>query len=121
VPDGSCDITAHVALDACAEAGRTALQGRAGPARRAPRLLTQREALHALGVDGARPPLSLAASDPAGYVRALAAAGEAAELTARDGLGAFGWLVQPVAMPYPAGFGPLPPERPPVPPGEQTS
>ena len=23
VPDGSCDITAHVALDACADGGRT--------------------------------------------------------------------------------------------------
>ncbi|MGW1072513.1 SAM-dependent methyltransferase [Streptomyces sp. NPDC002537] len=82
VPDGSCDITAHVALDACAGPGSS--------------LLTQREALHALGVDGRRPPLSLASSDPAGYVRALGAAGEAAELTAPAGLGGFGWLVQPV-------------------------
>lgn len=82
VPDGSCDITAHVALDACAGPGAA--------------LLTQRVALRALGVDGTRPPLSLASSDPAGYVRALGAAGEAAELTAPAGLGGFGWLVQPV-------------------------
>ncbi|MEV8478824.1 SAM-dependent methyltransferase [Streptomyces sp. NPDC051173] len=82
VPDGSCDITAHVALDACAGPGSS--------------LLTQREALRALGVDGGRPPLSLASSDPAGYVRALGAAGEAAELLAPAGLGGFGWLVQPV-------------------------
>ncbi|MGW6855466.1 SAM-dependent methyltransferase [Streptomyces xanthophaeus] len=88
VPDGSCDVTAHVALDACAGPGAT--------------LLTQREALGALGVSGARPPLALAGTDPAGYVRALAAAGEAAELTARGGLGAFGWLVQPVGTaPWP--------------------
>ncbi|MFI9063138.1 SAM-dependent methyltransferase [Streptomyces sp. NPDC053429] len=84
VPDGSCDITAHVALDACAGPGAA--------------LLTQREALAALGVSGARPPLTLATTDPAGYVRALASAGEAAELTARGGLGDFGWLVQPVGL-----------------------
>ncbi|MFD8414458.1 SAM-dependent methyltransferase [Streptomyces sp. NPDC059650] len=84
VPDGSCDVTAHVALDACAGPGAV--------------LLTQREALAALGVSGARPPLALASSDPVGYVRALAAAGEAAELTARGGLGDFGWLVQPVGV-----------------------
>ncbi|MET9683147.1 SAM-dependent methyltransferase [Streptomyces coeruleorubidus] len=85
VPDGSCDITAHVALDACALPGG--------------RLLPQREALRALGVTGARPPLTLASSDPAAYVRALAGAGEAAELTAAGGLGDFGWLVQPVGIP----------------------
>ncbi|MGW2225121.1 SAM-dependent methyltransferase [Streptomyces formicae] len=88
VPDGSCDITAHVALDACA------LDGAA--------LLTQRAALGALGVSGARPPLSLASSDPTAYVRALTRAGEAAELTASGGLGDFGWLVQPVGVPLDA-------------------
>ncbi|MFI5984364.1 SAM-dependent methyltransferase [Streptomyces sp. NPDC051555] len=91
VPDGSADVTAHVALDACAGSGAV--------------LLTQREALAALGVSGARPPLALAGTDPAGYVRGLAAAGEAAELTARGGLGDFGWLIQPVGLPAwpPAG------------------
>ncbi|WP_327305292.1 SAM-dependent methyltransferase [Streptomyces sp. NBC_01298] len=88
VPDGSCDVTAHVALDACAGPGAA--------------LLTQRDALAALGVSGARPPLTLASTDPAAYVRALSLAGEAAELTARGGLGDFGWLVQPV------GVGPWP-------------
>ncbi|MET9764731.1 SAM-dependent methyltransferase [Streptomyces sp. NPDC006372] len=87
VPDGSCDITAHVALDACALPGG--------------RVLPQREALHALGVTGARPPLTLASTDPAAYVRALATSGEAAELTATGGLGDFGWLVQPVGIPNP--------------------
>ncbi|MFB7187820.1 SAM-dependent methyltransferase [Streptomyces sp. NPDC056230] len=85
VPDGSCDLTSHVALDACAAAA-----GADAP----PEVLTQREALRRLGVDGGRPPLSLASADPAGYVRALASAGEAAELTARGGLGDFGWLMQ---------------------------
>ncbi|NUO41723.1 MAG: hypothetical protein HOV82_06750, partial [Streptomyces sp.] len=32
------------------------------------------------------------------YVRALASAGEAAELTAPGGLGDFGWLLQPVGI-----------------------
>ncbi|MBV1941559.1 SAM-dependent methyltransferase [Streptomyces sp. BV286] len=91
VPDGSCDITAHVALDACLLPGG--------------RLLSQREALRALGVSGERPPASLAATDPAGYVRALAAAGEAAELTARGGLGDFGWLLQPVGVTDPLAGG----------------
>lgn len=85
VPDGGCDVTAHVALDACAGTGAA--------------LLTQREALTALGVPCGRPPLALASTDPAAYVRALSAAGEAAELTARGGLGDFGWLVQPVGIP----------------------
>lgn len=86
VPDGSRDLTAHVALDACAAA---VAGGRA-------ELTDQRTALRRLGVGGDRPPLSLAAADPAGYVRALAAAGEAAELTARGGLGDFGWLLHRV-------------------------
>ncbi|WP_405916475.1 SAM-dependent methyltransferase [Streptomyces sp. NBC_00728] len=85
VPDGSCDITAHVALDACTLPGG--------------RVVTQRAALRALGVSGARPPLALASTDPAAYVRALAGAGAAAELTAPGGLGGFGWLLQPVGIP----------------------
>ncbi|MGW3308759.1 SAM-dependent methyltransferase [Streptomyces sp. NPDC001073] len=97
VPDGSCDITAHVALDACVSATATAPAGALPGAR----LLTQRAALRALGVTGARPPLTLAATDPTAYVRALASAGEAAELTAAGGLGDFGWLVQPVGIPDP--------------------
>ncbi|WP_258028720.1 SAM-dependent methyltransferase, partial [Streptomyces fradiae] len=83
VPDGTRDLTSHVALDACAAAA-------SGPAE----LLSQRDALRRLGVSGQRPPLALASSDPAAYVRALAGAGEAAELTARGGLGDFTWLLQ---------------------------
>ncbi|MEV7008354.1 SAM-dependent methyltransferase [Streptosporangium sp. NPDC051022] len=87
VPDGSCDITSHVALDACAAAGE-----RAGAVTTT--LTTQREALRALGVTGARPSLDLARSDPAAYLRALARASEEAELIAPGGLGGFGWLAQ---------------------------
>ena len=82
VPDGECDLTAHVAFDALATATST--------------LLVQREALHRLGVSGARPPLALASTDPAAYVRALATAGAAAELTDPAGLGGHLWLLQPV-------------------------
>ncbi len=94
VPDGSCDITAHVALDACAAAHA----GRCTPEHAPPDALLrpQREALHALGVTGARPPLALASTDPGAYVRALASASQAAELTAPGGLGDFLWLLQPV-------------------------
>ncbi|MFD5562468.1 SAM-dependent methyltransferase [Kitasatospora griseola] len=96
VPDGSCDLTAHVALDAAAAPGHPTL------------LTTQRTALHALGVSGARPPLALATTDPAGYLRALGGAGEAAELTDPAGLGAFHWLVQAVRMPVPDDLTGLP-------------
>ena len=84
IPDGSCDVTAHVALDACAGALEAlGLQTS---------LTTQREFLHSLGITGARPPLELASSDPLGYLRALSGASAAAELTDPDGLGSFGWL-----------------------------
>nr|WP_116076132.1 SAM-dependent methyltransferase [Asanoa ferruginea] len=91
VPDGSRDVTAHVAIDAVALAGSTV-------ARRAYTLMTQRQALKALGADGGRPPISLAGSDPAGYVRALAAASAAAELMTPGGLGDHWWLLQPVGI-----------------------
>ncbi len=80
LPDGSRDVTAHVAVDALADRV-------GGVVRR------QREVLHGLGVSGQRPPLELATDDPAGYVRALAEATEAAELTATGGLGDFWWVV----------------------------
>ncbi|MFS8478313.1 MAG: SAM-dependent methyltransferase [Micromonosporaceae bacterium] len=93
VPDGLGDITAHVAMDAVAAAGSAAAGGVA------PALLTQRQALRGLGVRGTRPPLTLASRDPAAYVRALAAASQAAELTDPAGLGGHFWLLQPVGLP----------------------
>ncbi|MFJ9431155.1 SAM-dependent methyltransferase [Streptomyces sp. NPDC101490] len=115
VPDGGCDLTSHVALDACAAAadegvaagpdengkgGRDQERSRDREGSQDPseptRIVTQREALGRLGVSGGRPPLSLASADPAAYVRALSSAGEAAELTARGGLGDFLWLVRRV-------------------------
>ena len=80
LPDGSRDVTAHVALDSVAAAVGGSV-------------LSQRDALRSLGVSGARPDLATATVDPAGYVRELATATEAAELTAPGGLGGFGWVV----------------------------
>jgi SAM-dependent MidA family methyltransferase len=85
IPDGSCDVTAHVAVDSAALAAGTAY-----------RIISQRDALRALGVDGGRPPLDLARTDPAGYVRALSAAGAGAELTDPAGLGGHWWLLHEV-------------------------
>ncbi|MGV9850003.1 SAM-dependent methyltransferase [Streptomyces sp. NPDC003442] len=123
VPDGSCDLTAHVAMDACAaamDATAAAMDAPAAASGPAPTvdapaaasgpgaglgrgpgagLMTQREALRALGLDARRPPLALASTDPTAYVRALSAAGEAAELTDPAGLGAFTWLLHPVNLP----------------------
>jgi Putative S-adenosyl-L-methionine-dependent methyltransferase len=76
VPDGTCDITAHVAVDSL-HGERT----------------TQREALRALGVDASRPPLEQAHTQPGRYLEALNQAGEATELTDPAGLGGFCWVV----------------------------
>ncbi|HET6699946.1 MAG TPA: SAM-dependent methyltransferase [Nocardioidaceae bacterium] len=83
VPDGSRDVTAHVAVDAVA-------------ARTGGRVLRQREALRELGISATRPDLDLATSDPAGYLAALSRCTEAAELTAEHGLGDFAWIVSTV-------------------------
>ena len=87
VPDGRCDVTAHVALDSCAAAGLTA--GATSTA-----LMRQRWALRTLGVCALRPDPSSASTDPSGYLAGLAAAGEAGELLRPGGLGGFGWLLQ---------------------------
>jgi SAM-dependent MidA family methyltransferase len=87
VPDGSCDVTAHVAVDAVAAAVGHPY-----------RIVGQREALRGLGVDGGRPPLDLARTDPAGYLRALSSAGAAAELTDPAGLGGHWWLLHEVGI-----------------------
>jgi SAM-dependent MidA family methyltransferase len=77
IPDGSCDITAHVALDACAAAtGAT--------------VMTQREALLALGISSVVPPHVDAPT--------LERASQARELLDPEGLGGFGWLVQAVGV-----------------------
>jgi SAM-dependent MidA family methyltransferase len=87
VPDGSRDVTAHVAMDAVAAAAGSPYL-----------LVSQRTALRALGIDGARPSLDRARTDPAGYVRALSAASAAAELLDPAGLGGHWWLLHGIGI-----------------------
>ena len=87
VPDGSCDLTAHVAMDAIASAG-----GHAGA--EASALCRQTQVLRALGLHAGRPPLALAHTDPQGYVEGLSRASQAAELLDPASLGSFWWLLQ---------------------------
>jgi SAM-dependent MidA family methyltransferase len=83
VPDGSCDITAHVALDAVT----AAVDGR---------LTSQHEALTALGIRSERPARELSTTDPRGYLARLAESSSAAELLDRRSLGSYGWVVKAV-------------------------
>jgi len=76
VPDGSCDLTAHVAVDAI----------------ECDRLETQREALRDLGLSTVRPSLATAYQQPTAYALALAKASAAARLTDPKGLGAHWWM-----------------------------
>jgi SAM-dependent MidA family methyltransferase len=87
VPDGSCDVTAHVALDSSAAATGSFL-------------LDQRSALRALGVAGALP--SWTGDGPA-YAAALQRASSAATLLDAVGFGGFGWLLRPVGLPPASG------------------
>jgi SAM-dependent MidA family methyltransferase len=80
VPDGSCDLTAHVALDAVA----AAVGGE---------VLGQRDVLRSLGLIGAAPDPALAEVDASAYLEGLAVAGQEAELLDPAGLGGFGWVV----------------------------
>lgn len=96
VPDGTCDVTAHVALDAVARAGEAA--GASSMV-----LTRQRDVLRGLGVTAERPDPSSAGDDAADYLARLELAGEAAELLDPAGLGGFGWLVQSRG-PWPAGW-----------------
>jgi SAM-dependent MidA family methyltransferase len=88
IPDGACDLTAHVAVDSCAAATGASM-------------LTQRDALTLLGVDATPPDRRLADTDPRGYLALLQQSQAAAELLAPRGLGSFTWLVQPVGIENP--------------------
>ncbi len=82
VPDGSADLTAHVALDSCA-------------ARTGSRLVGQREALRALGTTAALPTWR---GEPGPYAAALARAASARALLDPSGWGAYGWVLHERAM-----------------------
>jgi SAM-dependent MidA family methyltransferase len=80
VPDGSCDLTAHVAMDSLDH----------------DELVDQRTALRGLGVDGRTPPVEVAASDPQAYLHALAWCSGAAALVSPGGFGDFLWAIKRV-------------------------
>jgi SAM-dependent MidA family methyltransferase len=80
VPDGTRDITAHVAVDSVAAATGA-------------RCIRQREALRELGVTGRRPPHELAIEDPQAYLSALVVASDEGAVLDRDGWGGFWWIV----------------------------
>ncbi len=77
VPDGSCDITAHVAVDSL----------------RHDAIHTQRDLLRDLGVTGRPPAIDLAHTDPGAYLHALSRSSVAAALLDPMGLGAFRWVI----------------------------
>jgi SAM-dependent MidA family methyltransferase len=79
--DGSCNLTAHVAVDSLAEALGVEVT-----------VSLQLDALRALGVSAALPDRALASSDPAAYAVALEAASDASELLDPAGLGRFHWV-----------------------------
>ena len=80
VPDGSCDITAHVACDSLT----------------ADRVGRQRDLLRELGVNGRRPDHVLALTDPLAYLRLLETCSAEAALIDPDGYGGFWWAVEHV-------------------------
>lgn len=80
VPDGSTDITAHVAMDTLG----------------ADEFLCQRELFDRLRLRPARPPLHLAHEEPAAYLSQLAACGTYAQLTSSGGLGDFWWAMSAI-------------------------
>ncbi|QKE83672.1 SAM-dependent methyltransferase [Arthrobacter sp. NEB 688] len=77
LPDGSRDLTAHVAVDSL----------------RHDELTTQREALHRLLGRTGLPDHALARTDPAGYLAALADTSALTALTDPAGLGGFRWVL----------------------------
>ncbi|MBO1766074.1 SAM-dependent methyltransferase [Allobranchiibius sp. GilTou38] len=80
-PDGSTDVTAHVAMDTLG----------------APRLVRQRDLFTALGIRPEAADDALARTDPPAYLRSLALRSAYTALTAPGGLGDFWWSVDPVS------------------------
>ena len=76
--NGSCDVTAHVAMDSL-------------PARMS--LMTQGDALAELGITPKVPDHALASREPATYLQQLTDSGAVTLLTRRGGLGDFLWAV----------------------------
>lgn len=89
VPDGSCDLTAHVAFDSLAQVISTQDRGQG-------HVVRQGALLRELVGDPSDPvPHRLASADPSGYLRAVARRAALTALTAPGGLGDFRWLLAP--------------------------
>jgi SAM-dependent MidA family methyltransferase len=86
IPDGNCDLTAHVRFESMMTHGDV--------------MTNQRTALRALGLTAGLPTYS---GDPSTYLETLSGAAEAAELLDPGGLGAFTWLLHAVGVPQPLG------------------
>lgn len=110
VPDGSCDLTAHVAIDACAAAVSAAGQAGGTPAHNATdepgdamidevAVLTQRAAIRSLLPAPVAPDRELARESPATYLAALSRVGEHTELCDPTGLGGHRWLIHSRGIP----------------------
>ncbi|PRY59298.1 SAM-dependent MidA family methyltransferase [Knoellia remsis] len=76
-PDGTTDLTAHVAMDSLG----------------ADEVVTQRELVHRLGLAAATPDHARATTDPLGYVADFSRASTLHALTDGRGLGGFHWAI----------------------------
>ncbi len=83
LPDGSTDVTAHVAIDTLG----------------ASEVIRQRDALRQLTIGTDADDRELARTDPPAYLRALAERSAVGALTRRGGLGDFWWAIDPVSRP----------------------
>ncbi|SOC56328.1 SAM-dependent methyltransferase [Ornithinimicrobium cerasi] len=92
VPDGSCDLTAHVAVDSLQDVTVDHRPTRCHVSRQWEVL---RDLLPAPTAPAPtdQPPRELARTDPSAYLAALARRGALAALTAPGGLGSFRWVV----------------------------
>jgi hypothetical protein len=95
VPDGACNVTAHVALDAVAAAGTQAAveAGRTGSTE----LTDQHTALRDLGLGAAPSAPAQVGGSGIEMLRRLSERSQLAELLDPRGLGGFGWLLHTVA------------------------
>src|SRR5580765_125783 len=77
VPDGSCDLTAHVMIDSLVHDDA----------------IHQADVLRRLGIRATTPDHALSLADPAAYLRGLIRASAVTELADPRGLGAFVWAI----------------------------
>jgi SAM-dependent MidA family methyltransferase len=97
VPDGTMNVTAHVALDACAAAA----QARAASRECHTRMMSQRDAINALLPDAGPAPMD---ASPRGTLEEIGRRSRRAEASDATGLGRFTWLVHSFGVAPPASI-----------------